>query len=179
MIKITSHTTDEELMNLYLQAHTQAFNELYRRHSGKLLTYLKKKVSPEVAEDLLQNTFTRLYTAKHTYKDNYLFLPWLFTIARNTLLDYYKKPETRISNNTVELSEDIQNPEAIESFTNNDIPQLLYNLTPQQRQVFELRYLHDWSFEQIGKMTATSPANIRQIISRGLKKIKTIKVSDV
>lgn len=108
-------------MNLYLQAHAPAFNELYERHAGKILGYLKKKVSPETAEDLLQEIFTRLHTKKQTYNDNYLFLPWIFTIARNTLLDHYKKAEQKVATNSDELTEDLTNTPSHETSVSTEV----------------------------------------------------------
>ena len=49
---------------------------------------------------------------------------------------------------------------------------LLDDLNLQQKQVLELRYLKDWSFEQIAQNLNTSESNIRQIVSRSLKKLK-------
>lgn len=169
MSQITSHTTDEELMNLYLQANVPAFEALYTRHAGKLLGYLKKKVSPEIAEELVQDVFARMHNAKHTYNENYLFLPWIFTIARNTLLDHYKKAETRVTSATEALTEEnLVTPIDMSV----DTAAILRALPPQQQKIFELRYLNEWSFEQISRETALSESNIRQIISRGLKVLK-------
>lgn len=169
MQKITSQTTDEELMHLYLQAHTPAFNELYTRHAGRLLGYLKKKVSTEIAEDLVQDVFARMHAAKHTYNESYLFLPWIFTIARNTLLDYYKRAETRVASASQELNEDIA---TTDTAVDLDTAALLQVLPPQQKRIFELRYLNEWSFEQIANETSLSESNVRKIISRGIKSLK-------
>lgn len=171
MITIAPQTTDEELMRLYLQAHLPAFEELYKRHAGKLLSYLQKKVSSrEVAEELLQDVFSRMHAAKLTYKDSYLFLPWIFTIARHTLIDYYKRAETKVASFAEELDESTF---VLETSNSREASPLLETLSPQQKRIFELRYLKEWSFEQISKDTELSPANIRQIISRGIKFLKT------
>ncbi len=170
MFNITPQTTDEELMRLYLQAYTPAFEELYKRHAGKLLGYLQKKSSRETAEELLQDVFARMHASKLTYNDTYQFLPWIFTITRHTLLDYYKKAETKVSTASEEVDETtlvIDTPEPV------DTTSLLEQLSPQQKRIFELRYLKDWSFEDISKETSLSASNVRQIISRGLKLLKT------
>lgn len=170
MFKITPQTTDEELMRLYLQAYTPAFEELYKRHAGKLLGYLQKKSPRETAEELLQDVFARMHSSKHTYKDKYQFLPWIFTITRHTLLDYYKKAETKVATACDEVDESTL---VMENSVDPDTTPLLDTLSPQQKRIFELRYLKDWSFEDIAKETDLSASNIRQIISRGLKVLKT------
>lgn len=162
-------------MQLYLLAHPEAFDHIYSRHSGRLYAFLLKKVPKESAEDLLQDTFVKLHKHKHTYKADYLFLPWLFTIAHNTLRDHFKKNEMHIQQHSQELMDThiaTGDPE------DKDINPWLDSLPSQQRHIFELRYLKDWSFEQIAQETQKTPSNIRQLISRGLKKLKSQNIKD-
>lgn len=171
MSEITPTTSDEELMNLYLQANFSAFDELYRRHAGRLFGYLQKSVGPAVAEELLQDTFARVHASKHTFQKDYPFLPWIFTIARHILLDHLKKAETRLQSATTERDTEALaatgEPPAI------DVEALLATLPPQQKHIFELRYLKDWSFEQISRDTGLNAANVRKIISRGIKNLQS------
>lgn len=170
MQDIDPKMTDEELMRMYLQAHSSAFDELYRRHAGRLLAYFKKNVSVPVAEELLQDVFARMHSSRHTFKDNYPFLPWIFTVARHTLLDHMKKAETRLTQatNSTDTTEMIAAPEAVTV----DTEQILASLSVDHRRIFEMRYLKEWSFEKIGKDTGLNTDNVRKIISRGLKKLQ-------
>ncbi len=162
-------------MSLYLQAYTPAFDELYRRHAGKLFAYLKRTVPAPIAEELLQDVFARMHAARATYKSEYPFLPWLFTISRHALFDYGKKAETRLQKAVSEV--DPQSLGETPPSPAMDIDQLLTTLSPQHQRIFKLRYLNDWSFDQISRETELSAQNVRQIISRGIKKLQSLGVT--
>jgi RNA polymerase sigma-70 factor (ECF subfamily) len=167
--------SDEELMVLYQGGDFAAFEILYRRHSGRIFEYLKKKVDITHAQELLQDTFEKLHRSRVKYNAQYPFLPWLFTISRNALLDFYKTAETKVLqssssapillDNLVAVVADAQSP--------HDISAILSELPQNQRRAIELRYLHDWSFEKIASDMKISEINTRQLISRGIKRLRS------
>jgi RNA polymerase sigma-70 factor (ECF subfamily) len=167
--------SDEELMNLYQKGNFAAFEILYERHSGRVFEYLKNKVSNEIAQELLQETFEKLHKSRDSYNNQYPFLPWLFTISRNSVLDFYKKSETRISQSTYNDPNILESIELANSGNtlSPDISEILGGLPANQRRIIELRYLQEWSFEQIAKEIKTSEENARQLLSRSLKNIKS------
>ena len=79
--------SDDQLVCAYLEGHQQAFEELYRRHAKKLLTFLAGEVGRTWAEDLCQETFSRLLTSLHRYDPRGHFAAYLFRIARNLARD--------------------------------------------------------------------------------------------
>jgi len=166
--------SDEELMSLYQMSDYFAFEILYKRHSGKIYEYLKKKVGVDTAQELLQETFATLHKARDKYDSQYPFLPWIFTVTRNALFDYFKRAETQVSKNSsssefLSLSGELSIPEFGGA---SELKDILSLLPENQKRAIELRYLSDWSFERIAKEIETSPQNVRQLISRGLKRIK-------
>lgn len=167
--------TDEELMELYQSSDYLAFEMLYNRHSARIYKYLVGKVGSEVGQELLQDTFARIHKSRDKYSSQFPFLPWVFTIVRNLVRDYYKKAETQTVQNSVGL--DALSLEASSELTNaGSLSQLevsLESLPENQRLALRLRYLDDWTFEKIAEEIETSPQNVRQLISRGLKKIRT------
>lgn len=80
------HLSDEQLMlRLANEADERAFDALYRRYAGRLQGFFRQMFAGEedLADDLVQETFFRLYRARHTYGEGRLFRPWLFTMAYN------------------------------------------------------------------------------------------------
>lgn len=166
---------DEDLMRLYQQGDFLAFEVLYKRHSGRVYEYLKRKSSPETAKDLMQEVFEKLHKARGKYDSQYPFLPWLFTISRNVFLDYYKKAETKITHAASGDEKLLAKLSVTEPLlADGEMRQNLAALSEPQRRAIELRYLQDWSFEQIAADLETSQENVRQLISRGLKKVKQL-----
>lgn len=166
--------SDEELMAHYQAGDFAAFEILYRRHSGKVFEYLKKKVTVDAAQELLQETFEKLHKSRGKYNSQYPFLPWLFTISRNTLFDFFKTAETKLFHSSSSSPVLLDNlvVAVAESHSPHDLSQILEVLPQNQKRAIELRYLHDWSFEKIADDMKTSETNARQIISRGIKKLR-------
>lgn len=164
--------SDEDLMALYQSGEIKAFETIYARHSGRVLEFLQKKTSPESARELLQETFLKLHRSRHQYSTQYPFLPWLFAITRNAFVDFVRLNESKVARGSVI---DIERA----SISAEDVPtrapdlsQALATLPVDQRRAIELRYLSDWTFEQIAQEMKTTPVNVRQVISRGIRKIR-------
>lgn len=161
-------------MMLYQSGDSAAFECLYRRHSGRVFEYLKKKVALPTAQELAQETFMKIHRSRHQYSAEYPFLPWLFTISKSVLLDHFKTSETKLSDRAVggeRIIGQLQVAEVVSS--GHDLESVLRSLPEQQRRAIELRYLNDWTFEKIASEMETSPENTRQIISRGLKRLRS------
>ena len=170
-----SALSDEELMSLYQGGDFASFEILYGRHSGRVFEYLKKRIPLEPAQDLLQEIFEKLHKSRAKYNPQYPFLPWLFAISRNALMDFYKLSETKLVRAAI-ASEQIIEQLAPQTNTSSapDISLALGELPTSQKRAIELRYLQDWSFEQIAKDMNTSQENARQLISRGVKKLRKL-----
>lgn len=164
--------SDEELMTLYQAGDYPAFECLYARHSGRVFQYLKGKVAAEIAKDLLQDIFLKIHRSRNQYSAQYPFLPWLFTIARNTLTDFFKQSQSKAVK--VEIDTNKLAATVIEDSSVHDLSAVLGSLPIVQRRAIELRYMNEWSFEEIAAEMKMTPENSRQIISRGIKKMRSL-----
>lgn len=160
--------TDEELMIAYQRGSEDAFSSLYRRHSGRVFGFLKSKIRDEaLVHDVFQGTFMKLHKSRAKYDASFPFVPWLFTICRNAMIDALRK-KARIQEDFVETL-----PEAApETTVTPEIPADLSGLPPKQRAALELRFNHDFSFEEIASRLETSPLNARQLVSRAVKSLR-------
>ena len=80
-------TSDDELIRAYLEGHQRAFEELYRRYAHKMMVFLVGEVGTTWAEDLVQETFSRVLTSLHRYDPRGTFQSYLYCIARNLARD--------------------------------------------------------------------------------------------
>lgn len=163
--------SDEELMTLYQSGDYTAFECLYERHSGRVFQYLKGKVSADAAKDLLQETFLKVHRSRDQYLAQYPFLPWLFTVARNSLNDLLKSSDQKVIR--IEVNADTLSGTLLPIAAEHDLSAALNGLPHVQRRAIELRYMNEWSFEKIAEEMGTTPENSRKIISRGIKKIRS------
>lgn len=167
--------SDEALMNRYQLGDYSAFETLYLRHSGRILGFLKKKVAASVAEELTQEVFRKLHESRSKYNSQYPFLPWVFTITRNSLYDFFKLSETKVYNESsssdILLGQLLADTVATDKFDLN-LGEILKHLPTAQKRAIELRYLDEWSFEKIAFEMKTSQENVRQLVSRGIKSVR-------
>jgi RNA polymerase sigma-70 factor (ECF subfamily) len=168
--------TDEELMTLYaLEANEEAFTELYQRYAGQLYGYLCRKSSSQIdREAVLQETFMKLHHSKERYRPEFPFSTWIFTVCRNALADYYRKEKRFGAAKTaleLEGGSSTEPQETSERF----IPDHAFNqLSADQRKAVKLRYLEKLPFEAIAKELKKSEGNVRQLVSRGLRRLRLI-----
>lgn len=172
--------SDEELMEMYRMEKDQtssklAFEILFKRHSGRVSGYLKKRLSnSKEAQDLVQEVFLKLHRSRHQYNSSLPFSPWLFSITRSVWLDGIKKRKIeQITDN--EILEKIVAPSQMLENSSLELDiSVLKELPVTQKEAVSLRVIDESTFEEIALKLSTSPENARQLVSRGLKKLKLL-----
>lgn len=169
-----SEITDEELMERYKNGSVEAFEELYGRHKAKVYGYLGKRINNRFDRDeIQQNVFLKLHRSRHRYNSSLPFLPWLFTICRNVMIDFIRLKEAKEGKLIQDdgIIDGLSSAENEESGIDALLP-AMSKLNEDQREAIRMRYGEDFSFEEIAKKLGTSAPNARQIISRAVKKIR-------
>ncbi len=163
-------------MVAYAEGDMEAFQTLYDRHKNRVFGFLMAKLKDRSeAEDVFQAVFTKLHIARQKYRQGIPFLPWLFTIARNVLIDHARKKGTCMKHITAS-GEDVESyadPRSGTSFIGVAIAEFS-NLTETQRQALELRFNEGLTFKEISVQMQTTADNARQIISRALRKLRKL-----
>jgi len=168
--------TDEELMQAYIKGDIEAFRTLYQRHKDRVLGYLSARLkSLDEAEEVFQEVFSKLHSHRFKYRDNVPFLAWIFSIAKNTLIDHVRKQATQNKYFQLDQEKVTNSPDA--KVTNLSISEAiseLSSLNTKQRRVLELRFNDGLSFADIAACMNTSPSNIRQVISRAIRRLRSL-----
>ncbi|MBC7386163.1 MAG: RNA polymerase sigma factor [Cryobacterium sp.] len=163
--------TDEQLMIEYRLGNDDAFSILYARHAPKILGYLRLKTSDNsVASEIFQVVFLKLHATRERYRSELPFLPWLFTITRNELIDTMRKKKRNLEDSTEWIAETAAAAESEPPPDEID----LRELPDQQRQALQMRYHEELSFEKIANALGTSSTNARQVVSRGVKSLRKL-----
>lgn len=93
---------DMKIIRDILDGNTRAFGKLRDRYYTLILIAVKKMIhNEEDAEDLVQETFIKVYHALDRFKEGYTFSSWIYRIASNTCIDFLRKkrfPMVSISN---------------------------------------------------------------------------------
>lgn len=153
------------------------FDYVYTHYFTPLFRYIFYQTkNRELAEDLVQTVFLKALRQKNT--DAFPPLPYFFTIARNTIIDYWKKKKEI----TVDISSFIfsslldenDNPqERLEKeFDAQEITQALETLSYEQKEILTLRFISDISNREISVMLGKTEEAVRQIQYRAIKKLR-------
>ena len=163
-------------MLAYADGDMEAFEALYRRHNKRIFGYLMTKLkSPTEAEEVFQAIFSKLHVARGKYRQDIPFLPWIFTIARNTLIDHIRKRDAYLKHvTTSELAVETYAEQATTGPSGRIDVEGLSSLTEAQRQALELRFNQGLSFAEIAELLQTSADNSRQIISRAIRQLRKL-----
>lgn len=161
--------TDDKLVSAYIGGNNEAFDELLRRHQGKIFAYIYSVVkNRDIADDIFQETFVKaIVTLKQgRYSANGKFSAWVSRIAHNLIIDYYRQEK---SEQTVSADQDDINllnrkdlcAENVEDLIVNeqiqaDVRKIIEALPESQREVLEMRYYKDMSFKEIAEATNVS-----------------------
>lgn len=160
--------TDEELLLSLAQGDNSALDLLFKKHSSKVLNYcLKRGLSHEQAQDLVQIVFTQMYRKKTRYNPAHPALAWLYVITKSELKDYRLRELKYFSENEDSLSQDDEVLPNIER--RQMVDQFLSALGDKERQIVQDKFITGLDYDEIAQNLNQSESNIRQIVSRSLR----------
>ena len=166
--------TDEQLMKLYQQGHHGAFKCLYERHSGKVYGFLMSRIkNKEKVAEIYQEVFIKLHKSKNLYDVQLPVLPWIFTITKSVMMDELRKNKDIPISDNYDLDK-LPTPEESSLDNSAKATEALNKLPDQQKTALQMRYMNDDTFDEIAERLSVSPVNARQIISRGLKRLRQL-----
>jgi RNA polymerase sigma-70 factor (ECF subfamily) len=152
-----------------------SFSETVEEHIGDVYAFFAYRVGPQAdAEDLTQTTFERAYRAWGSYDAaRGSARTWLLAIARNLLVDHYRSSGSRREQPLGE-EHDVQAPE-LDPAPGLDpaLAGALEALAERDREILALRYGADLSGAEIASLTGLTLANVQQILSRSLRRLRS------
>ncbi len=153
--------TDAELVDMVLSGDNHAFGSLFDRYGGSLhqLYLARTGGNGDDTNDLIQEIFVKTYLNLGSYDRRYAFGQWIYTIARNTFIDYLRKRRDDLSidgtrgeyiRQPVSLT---PNPEEniINAEQRGQLEQYLAMMPVKYRRLIELRFFKDLSYEEIAE----------------------------
>ncbi|MHB8691971.1 MAG: RNA polymerase sigma factor [Solirubrobacteraceae bacterium] len=150
------------------------FAHVYEQHVWRVYGFLAYRVrNRDLAEDLTQATFERALRAWSRFDPRRASAaPWLLTIARNVLIDDVRRDRsTPVADLDDRLLPAVDGPEA--RFAGSPaLIQALANLPARDREVLALRFGGDLTGADIATVLGLTLANVQQIISRSLRKLR-------
>lgn len=158
---------DYDLVSLAQQGDQKAFSKLMDRYRESIYFMVLKMVhNRDDAEDLTLEAFGKAFNNLKNYSADYAFSTWLFKIATNNCIDFIRKKRLQttsldsssVANEdgeipTIAVPDYNPNPEqsVIKEQRAERIRQVIEKLSPKYRQLIELRYFDELSYEEIAE----------------------------
>jgi RNA polymerase sigma-70 factor (ECF subfamily) len=155
--------------------------ESYDRLLNAILPEVRRIVrsrlgDPGGVEDVVQNVLLSIHHARHTYRPERPFGPWLRTITRNAVTDAQRARSVRLRREVpLELEAAVPDPATpgeISTGISPEIAQALARLPPTQRQAVELLHLEQLSVAEAAERAGVSPGALRVRAHRGYRALR-------
>ena len=153
---------DTQLIQDAVAGDRKAFEMIIRRYEQPLVNYLARTLSDrETALDFAQDIFLKAYASLASYRHGYKFSTWLFKIASNHVIDYWRKKKITAMSLDQPPGDDgsptIQIPDRTECVARafelaelrSRIEQALSKIPEAFRELFVLRHVNEFSYEEI------------------------------
>ncbi len=159
----------------------QALVEVYEKYSSELHRYAYRLLGDsDVAEDCVAETFSRLLLAVHHGNGpNENVRAWLYRVAHNWVTDHYRRqPLPNLSLDGDWQADPDGNPyQTVDKELERErLRNALMSLPPDQRLVIELRFLEEWSHEEVSTALGKTPEACRALQHRALAALRRLLI---
>ena len=182
--------TESALIRAAQDGDQRAFEQLVRQYDQAVLRLAMNLLrSPEEAKDIYQESFLRVYRNLSSFRFDCTFHTWLYRIVTNLCLDALRKRRVRKEEATIVETADghLDRMDAVEELRAHGNPQrqllsnqlqvrireVLDELTPRERMVFELRHYQGMRLRAIGEMLGTTEEAAKNCLFRATQKMRS------
>ncbi|PZW40282.1 RNA polymerase sigma factor [Pseudomonas sp. URMO17WK12:I2] len=180
----SAEPSDADLLRRYRAGEAAAFTQLYERHRLGLFRFLMGLCGDQaVAEEVFQETWMSLIRSESLQREAaVLFKTWLYQIARNRLIDHWRK-QGRHQQREEAFDEQLHDqamaepdPERQLSLSQDQarIQAALADLPAEQREVFLLRAHGDLELHEIAELTRTPAETVKSRLRYALQKLRRL-----
>jgi len=176
---IHQQLTDEELIAKFQNGDLNAFEIIVKRYKDPLINFVYQFINDRIdSEDVVQETFIRVYRNKHLYRNIAKFSTWIYTIASNLAKTELRRRRRRklvsisqmgFNNKDFELTDDGQTPEGqIDSkMPESTIRKEIDDLPVKFKEVVVLRDIQELSYEEISQILKIPIGTVKSRVNRG------------
>jgi len=163
----------------------QGFEWLIKKYQEKLYWHIRNIVHVhEDANDVIQNTFIKVFKNIKGFEQKSKLYTWLYAIARNESLSFLKKKKRHTVTPLDSEENSLENILKADKYFNGEKAQLILlnaveTLPQKQKEVFRLRYFEDMSYKDISQLLDTSVGGLKASFHHAVKKVETYLLENV
>lgn len=172
-----SRKTDQQLIQSAVAGSERAWLSLVKRYEKRVYNYaLRMSGNSDDALDIMQDVLLSVYRNLKNYRGDGEFPAWLFRIASFRCIDYFRRRQFHMPADEMDLFDESEarqpemNLASVQS--NRDMTQLMARLPLDQRQVVELKFFQNFTFDEIGGQLGISTNTAKTRLYAALGKMK-------
>jgi len=178
---------NEELLLSQLKSPTtreKAFRELITLYKERLYWHIRKIViSHDDTDDVLQNTFIKIFRSIDKFKGDSKLFSWMYRIATNEAITFISKNAKRLQTNNEEIqNQAVNNLTSDVYFDGNEIQlklqKAIATLPQKQQMVFNMKYFEDLKYKDMSDILQTSEGALKASYHIAVKKIEAYLTTD-
>lgn len=161
-----------------VQTKEQAFRVLISQYKERLYWHIRKIVlSHDDADDVLQNTFIKVFRGINNFKQDSKLYSWMYRIATNESITFLKKKAKARNVDISEINQELVTSLNSDEWFNGDEIQLilqkaLITLPEKQRLVFNMKYFDNMKYNEMSKILDTSVGALKASYFHAVRKIE-------
>ncbi len=185
-----SYNSDPDVLLMldFQRGNRASFENLMRKYYKRIFNFaLRFLRNREAAEDLAQEVFIRVYQSAHTYQPKAGFRTWIYTIAKNLVLNELKKKgrfavslDEPMETEEGETFRQLEDPHAAHPLERlalaeraQKVREAIDGLPPQQRMVVVFYRFERLSYEEIAETLGLSVSAVKSLLSRARENLRT------
>ncbi len=171
------YKSDDDLMKQFQAGDTMAFEQLYERYKIPLYSYICSCVNSNVSDELFQEVMIKFLSKKESFRFESSFKTWLWTIAKNTIYDYWRSKDFSHEKLKTALTDEVNFEELPEvqmdseqlllnKVTKDQLTKCIEELPSTQREIIFLHTHSELTLQEIAQITNDTVGAIKSVLFR-------------
>ncbi len=155
-----------------------AFTKIVQKYQKKLYYQIRKMViDHDDANDLLQNTFVKVWNSLNKFREDSQLYTWMYRIATNESLTFLKQKSKNRMHRIDDVAQELHDKTGNSEYFNADqlqlkLQQAIVSLPPKQQKVFTMRYYDRMKYEEMSEQLGTSVGALKASYHHAVAKVE-------
>ncbi len=179
---------DAKLVKKTLRGDKKAFEMIIRRHQHSLFNYIGRMIRDrELALDFTQDVFVKAYASLRSYRPTYKFTTWLYRIASNSIIDYWRKKKLPVVSIDQPLNPDEEGsciqvpddkPSVVQTLETSELrvrlDKAMDKLPGPLRELFVWRHVNGLSYEEMAEIKRLPVGTVKNRVFQAKERMRQI-----
>ncbi len=171
---------DKEIIELFHTKHREeeAFRRLVDQYKERLYWHIRKMVlNHEDTDDILQNTFVKIWQGLKEFRYESRLFTWMYRIATNEAINFLNEKRRKVFGNADEITAALENTLESDVYFSGDkiqqeLQKAILQLSERQRLIFNMKYFDDMTYDDMAEILEVAVGTLKATYHHAVKKIE-------